>query len=458
MNNPGPPEQGNSPNIAGGIVLALLLFCSVGAILLFFIGPEKLREMISGISGTYSSQASAPFLSLSLFSGALTHLVLAMIAFITVLILTVKFQEPIMDLIDRRQLPNADLTQVTDEDVDTAEFYETELGEEFEFFVVPDQVQVFFFKAIPSIITAAISGLVASILISVFLSGLLEYIAIYFIYTIAFIVAAISYYGVEWARRNHNVLLFFTCNVIHLSSHGTGVIGFIIGKSADVSRDITPYSMNREPKMATDPRRLLNPDFKRDLLSLVYSIFGSLRGIRSLYLPSIFENASNLAVGLRWGDSILKIMGDLKEASVDLHEYIDDVNNKGDNILSGRAEDRSWNLGMAERKAKRFVESRTRHLTPQQKYNLINLRGVNPGRWNLKTGKKLVESQTVIVGETSFSSNDQSYRNLYNKSEELPGPTDIPSQQPGNTETPLHTRHDDEFSDPDGIPFLKKRD
>jgi hypothetical protein len=454
-NNPKPGSNSDgTPNYPGAFFLLVLLIGGVKFLLWFSlgIGPKQILGFLGNIHVT-NSGVKIPETVIGFFA---MHLILSTAAFGLVALLTWILQKPILSLVDRRQLPKADKEFVPNEDLGKTEFYESEIGEEFEFAKPPDWFAEFILKVVPKILSAVLGGFILTTLFT-FVSGgsLLQYPVNFLIYVTVYVFTALLYYKVEWHRQTQDILLFFTCNVIHLSVHDTGIIGFIIGKNSDVARDLTPYTMIREPQMASDPRRLNNPGFKGDAMNLLYAILGSIRGIRSLYLPSIFKNASNLAVRLSWGNAVLRIMEHLSVTSVELHKFLEDVEEQKNRMTIGRPEDKSWTIKNANRQAEKFERKRTRHLAPSQVYNLIAVRKIDPGRWDLKTGKPKVEFKFKSEEQTSnnvssfFADTDDPGNNV--ASQTLLDESFLPANYEPHTKK---SSSDGGFDDIDRIPLL----
>jgi hypothetical protein len=316
-------------------------------------------------------------------------LIVVFTALTTVLVVIVIVNKPVIKFLDSRMLPRPkNLELLTEKELTQGEYYETNLNEQFEFVKIPAWWATTFKEMLSPMLVQTGITLIISIIIYIALGQMFFIYKMTFCYVINvffFLTLMIKYIVVEWHRQN-NLTILFTHTMVALKAHGS-VQGILTGRASDVSRSTTPLNQIREPKTETDPRRFKNAEMPNDLTNEFYDFLGGIEGIRSVFIPSIAENAQDYLNFLTHANSFGRILLRLKDISFNHQEEIDSIGKMAENILVG-VPNGEYDYDEQLRKKNEFIASRTNRMIPKKVINLFALKNL-PGRWNLTTGELL---------------------------------------------------------------------
>lgn len=379
-------------NPAGFLLIAVFVTAIAGALAFFALSG-------SGIAtGSESAMWWLPdlvtFLAVEAVALALSVLVLVT--------LIKRFQESLLRYIDSKWLPS---TKPVDEDSKfERQWYRTELGERHEMTRAETWWTGTFTKTLKPFFASMTAAIVLSAVVNALLPvPLIISVILVFVVTLFCLVMGTvpAYIRSEWLRRNTFVIVF-THNVFYMRAHSGGLTGLLTGKSEDVTRDVTPMSLVKELKLATDPRRLTDPDKEHnDLKNTFYDLLGSskrrrldpfrflARGVRTVFLPSFFKGASNTFLSLESGEAFVGVLEALGRRSQEIKDYLREVNSAAAKWIIGDPKDANWSVEAARVSTEEFKAQRTAHYVQPHAVNLWSLRE-DPGVWDLETGEELV--------------------------------------------------------------------
>lgn len=390
-----------------------ILWFFVGLIVVAVASSIMLTWALKGSSYQLPFNVELPTIDIGqIIEFVLIQIILAVVVFYCVLILMKVIKKPVLNFLNHRWLPKAENEVILTGEVKNKEIYQTSIGEEFELIVRESWMMMIVLKILPNIIKIIVSGfvvgIVASIIASIFALSffpkiMLSSIVIFLIYS-----AIIPDYLVkEWCRL-HSAIILFSQKIVFTHASGGGLIGLITGKVADIQQKETPYSLDQEPEMVTDPRKLKNEaDPPDDLLNKFYEYFGRTRGMRCLFIPSFFKNASDLFMFVENGNGTQRIIKELKRESAETSSYLDSLNRKINETLTGRLDDKNWNQKQAEEMAAMYYSSRTNHLAKPRVYNLVALLNKDEDElnknWNIPEGERRFKRKNAVNPQMDVS-------------------------------------------------------
>lgn len=311
-------------------------------------------------------------------------------------------QESLLAFLDRKWLPT---TKPVEEDSEfSRQWYRTELGERHEM----TRAETWWTGAFIKTLKPFFASMTVAIVLSAVVYALLPVpliISIILVFVVTFLCLVLgtipAYLNAEWLRRN-TLVIVFTHNVFYVRAHSGGLIGLLTGKSEDVTRDVTPMELVKEIKLATDPRRLTDPDTDhRDLKNTFFDLLGSskrrrfdpfrslARGVRTVFLPSFFKGASNTFLSIEQGETFVGVLDTLGRRSQEIKGYLREVNSAAAKLIIGDPKDANWSVEAARVSTEDFKVQRTAHFVQSYPVNLWSLRE-DPGVWDERTGEEQV--------------------------------------------------------------------
>jgi hypothetical protein len=377
------------------ILTVLVLFgCIVGLWWLFFGMPPDLQL------------DQFVFDKTEIVVGLITAIIAPIVGLLIFSFITKSIENPVMRFLNGLWLPSdKPMENVTEEDLGKS-WYKTQPGERHELTVVSNWWATTFLKlATPGVVLMTVGMALGVVQFSILDSSLLiRALTSLGISVICLLLLEPSYLYVEWFRRN-TLIIVFTYTIFYLKAYDGGIFGLLTGLVNDVQRRKTPIGLIREPEITTDPRRITfrGTDF-HDLRNTFFDILGSQKprgmigrllwrlfkplatGVRTLFLPSFFKDASDTFLSISFGEMFLNILEIFQGQTLSSKRDLERVSDAAADIRLRLRDHKDLDKTDAAERAQTFISERIGDMSVPQLVNLWGCRQ-DPGLWDIRTGK-----------------------------------------------------------------------